>query len=92
MKSIFLILSFLLSSMTITNAGNSKNIDAISCKFYIEKKLNNKNLSFKSYQKLKDGSFLFTYKNVNSMGYPIPKSEDLKFKCIPPKLVNYKSP
>lgn len=65
-------------------------VDVDTCKFFAEKQINNEYVSFKSYSYLRDGSILLIYKNKNYMGYEIKNTRDIKFKCIPPRLLKYK--
>lgn len=80
---------FLLPSFSSAGTAYNK-IDIDTCKFFVQKKVGNKHVSFKRYEFLKDGSILFTFKNINSMGFILPDSKDVNFKCIPPKLLKYK--
>ena len=90
MKKILLFsMVFLFSAFSSASTAYNK-IDIDTCKFFVQKKVDNKHVSFKRYKFLKDGSILFTYRNINSMGFIIPDSKDMNFKCIPPKLLQYK--
>lgn len=90
MKKVLLFSMVLLVS-SFSSAGTAYNkLDIDACKLFVQKKINNKYISFKKYKFLNDGSILFTFKNINSIGFILPDSKDINFKCIPPKLLKYK--